>query len=138
GVGQVNLDLARPAGGGTGAAPADAVILNGTGGEDAVTVAGDATGVSVAGLAANVSITRADPANDRLTINTLGGDDALDASALSAGVISLTADGGDGDDMLIGSPGDDTLIGGNGNDILNGGPGQDILNAAPGNDVVIP
>ncbi len=79
-----------------------------------VAVAGDASGVSVIGLAAQVNITGAEAANDRLTINALGGDDVVDASGLSAGAIALTADGGDGDDVLIGGDGNDTLIGGAG------------------------
>ena len=68
-----------------------------------VTVGGDSSGVAVLGLSAQVNITGSEAANDRLTINTLGGDDVVDASGLSAGAIALTADGGDGDDVLIGS-----------------------------------
>ena len=108
-VTQVNLDLASPPGSGTGDGQADTVIVNGTNGDDAVTVAGDASGVAVIGLSAQVNITGAEAANDRLTINTLGGDDVVDASGLSAGAIALTANGGDGDDVLIGGAGNDTL-----------------------------
>ena len=113
-VTQLNLDLASPPGSGTGDGQADTVIVNGTNGDDAVTVAGDASGVAVLGLAAQVNITGAEAANDRLTVNALGGDDVVDASGLSAGAIALTADGGDGDDVLIGGDGNDTLIGGDG------------------------
>jgi Ca2+-binding RTX toxin-like protein len=49
----------------------------------------------------------------------------------------LTANGGDGDDVLIGSRGNDTLTGGNGDDVLLGGGGQDVLDGGPGNNVVI-
>jgi Ca2+-binding RTX toxin-like protein len=100
-------------------------------------VGGDANGVVVAGLAARVNISHAEPANDRLIVNALAGDDVVDASALVANAILLTADGGDGNDVLIGSQGNDTLLGGNGNDVLIGGPGLDILNGGPGNNVVI-
>ena len=65
---EVNLDLAVP-GTGTGDGQADTVIVNGTNGDDAITVAGDASGVSVIGLAAQVNITGAEAANDRLTVN---------------------------------------------------------------------
>ena len=61
---------------------------------------------SVLGLAARVNITGAEAANDRLTINALAGDDVVEASGLAAGAIQLTADGGDGDDVLIGGAGD--------------------------------
>src|SRR4029078_2511310 len=47
------------------------------------------------------------------------------------------ANGGDGDDVLIGSPGNDILAGGNGDDVLIGGGGQDVLDGGPGNNVVL-
>ncbi len=65
------------------------------------------------GLAARVHITGAEAANDRLIVNALGGDDVVDASALSANAIQLTENGGDGNDVLIGGAGNDTLLGGN-------------------------
>ena len=60
-------------------------------------------------------------ANDRIVINGLGGDDVIEASGLNG--MLLTANGGDGDDVLIGSAGNDTLTGGAGDDVLIGGPG---------------
>jgi Ca2+-binding RTX toxin-like protein len=134
---QLNLDLASPPGSGTGDGAADNVIVDGTNGADVVTVAGDASGVAVIGLSAQVNITGAEAANDRLTINALGGDDVVTAAGLAAGAISFAANGGDGDDILIGGAGDDTLTGGNGDDILEGGPGQDILDGGPGNNILI-
>ena len=134
---QLNLDLGSPPGSGTGDGQADSVIVNGTNGNDAVTVNGDAGGVSVNGLAAQLNITAAEAANDRLTINTLDGDDVMDASGLATGAISLTANGGVGDDVLIGGDGDDTLSGGDGDDVLIGGPGNDILDGGPGDNIVI-
>jgi Ca2+-binding RTX toxin-like protein len=133
----VAIDLAGTPGSGTGDGQADTVIVNGTAGDDAITVAGDATGVSVLGLAARVNITGAEAANDRLVINALAGDDVVDASALAAGAIPLTEDGGDGDDVLIGSPGNDILLGGNGDDVLIGNGGVDILDGGPGDNILI-
>jgi hypothetical protein len=57
-----------------------------------------------------VTITNFD-ANDRIVINGLGGDDVIDAAGLSAG-IQLTADGGDGNDLLVGGHTVCTLRGG--------------------------
>ena len=74
---------------------------------------------------------------DRLTVNALAGDDVVDASGLAADAILLTADGGDGDDVLIGGAGNDTLIGGAGDDVLNGGTGQDVLDGGPGHNILI-
>jgi Ca2+-binding RTX toxin-like protein len=134
-VTEVNLDLSAPGGGGDGAT--DTVIINGTSGDDVVSVAGDSTGVSAVGLAARVNITGAE-ATDGLTINAGDGDDVVVASGLAAGAIRLTADGGDGDDVLIGSPGNDTLLGGAGDDVLIGNGGSDVLDGGPGSNIVIP
>ncbi len=134
---QLNIDLASPPGSGTGDAQADTVIVNGTNGDDAVTVGGDATGVSVIGLFTQVNISGAEAANDRLIVNTLGGDDVLDASGLAAGAIGLTVNGGDGDDILIGGAGNDILSGGAGDDVLIGGPGQDVLDGGTGDNILI-
>ena len=96
-----------------------------------ILVVGDASGTSVLGLAAQVNITGAEAANDRLTINALAGDDVVEASGLAAGAIQLTADGGDGDDVLIGGDGNDSLLGGAGDDVLIGGPGRTSSTAGP-------
>ena len=152
---QINVDLSSGASPGIGDGLADDVIVNGTGGDDDITIADNDRGVSVVGLPAQVNIRGADAAIDVLTINTLGGDDSLDATSLSDAAISLVADGGDGDDELIGGAGNDSLIGGAGNDKLNGeagddtlsggagddeltgGPGLDVLDGGPGNDILI-
>ena len=91
--------------------------------------------VTVHGLGEDVTISNFGT-NDHLVINGLGGDDVIEATGLAAGLL-LTANGGDGDDILIGGAGNDTLTGGAGDDILNGGPGQDILDPGPGNNVTI-
>ena len=133
----VNLDLAGTPGSGVGDGQADTVIVNGTAGKDRIAVASNAGNADVLGLAARVHIAGAEAANDRLIVNALAGDDVVDASGLAAGAIQLTADGGDGNDVLIGSAGNDTLLGGAGNDLLNGGPGQDILDGGPGKNILI-
>ena len=135
-LGQLNLDLSAGDTPGTGDGLADNIVVNGTDGSDAVTVAGDASGISVLGLPAQVNIKGTDPAFDQLTINTRDGDDALDASGLSDGATLFAANGGAGDDLLIGSDGDDTLSGDDGNDTLNGGAGDDVLMGGPGVDVL--
>jgi Ca2+-binding RTX toxin-like protein len=128
-VGEVDLNL----GGNDGAA--DTVTLNATNGNDVITVTQDANGVvTVTGLGEDVKISGMD-ANDRLVINGLGGDDVITASGLTGGIL-LTENGGDGNDVLIGSAGNDTLLGGNGDDVLLGNGGQDILDGGPGGNVV--
>ena len=134
---ELDGDLAGSIGGTTGDAQPDTVVVNGTNGDDVALVAGNASGVTVVGLAAQVSIANAEAANDRLTVNALAGDDVVDASALAAGALQLTADGGDGDDVLIGSDGNDVLLGGPGDDVLVGGPGTDTIDGGDGDDVEI-
>ena len=136
-VHNVNTDLAGTPGGTTGDGQADSVIVNGTNGNDAITSAGSNGAVSVTGLAATVSVINAEPANDTLAINALGGDDVVNASALQASAIKLAIDGGDGDDVLIGGAGNDSLFGRNGDDRLIGGPGLDVLDGGPGNNILI-
>ncbi len=134
---ELNTDLAGTSGGAAGDGQPDNVIVQGTNGDDVSFVVGDASGVSELGLAAQVNITGSEAANDRLTINALSGDDVVEASGLSAGAILLTADGGSGDDVLIGSAGDDVLLGGPNDDVLVGGPGIDVLDGGDGDDIEI-
>jgi Ca2+-binding RTX toxin-like protein len=131
GVTQVNLDLA-------GAGQPGSVTVNGTTGDDTLTVAGSTpAGVTVSGPHTVVGVTGTDGPGDGLTLNTLGGDDVVDATPLAAGTVTLTVDGGDGDDVLLGSPGDDIIFGGGGDDVLIGGAGSDQLDGGPGDNVVI-
>ena len=116
---------------------ADQVVVNGTSRNDAITASGRGGKVSVTGLAATVDIANANPAQDQLAINGLAGDDAIVGSDLAADAVQFQADGGDGNDVIIGGAGADTLLGGAGDDILNGGPGQDVLDGGPGNNVLI-
>ena len=135
-VKNVDLDLSSPPGSGVGDGQADTIIINATSGADVINVSSSGGVITVSGLAATVTITGAEAANDRLVINGLGGDDVISATGLTG--MQLTEDGGDGNDVLIGSPGNDTLLGGLGDDTLIGGPGQDILDGGPGNNILIP
>jgi Ca2+-binding RTX toxin-like protein len=134
-VTKVALHLAGPIG--PGDSEADTVIVYGSNGDDVVIVAGDATGVSVQGLAAMVSIVGSESALDQLSVRMLAGEDVVEASALQAGVIQLTCDGGLGSDVLIGSAGPDVLIGGDGDDVLIGGPGVDVLDGGLGSNILL-
>ena len=69
-------------------------------------------------------------ATDHLVINGLGGDDVIEASGLGT-AMQLTANGGDGDDVLIGSAGNDILTGGAGDDVLIGGAARTCSTAEP-------
>jgi Ca2+-binding RTX toxin-like protein len=110
------------------------VIVQGTNGDDTVSVAGTEEGIDVVGLAARVNVVSGEPA-DRLSFPLFFGDDVLVGSSLSAEAPPLAADGGQGSDVLVGGAGDDILRGGAGDDVLIGGPGRDLLDGGEGDDV---
>jgi Ca2+-binding RTX toxin-like protein len=132
---RVSPNLAATGGGDDLAA--DNVIVDGTNGDDVVTVAGSGTSATVSGLPARVPISGGIAGSDRVTVNALAGDDVVDASGLAASALLLTADGGSGDDVLIGGNGNDTLLGGADDDVLIGGPGNDTLDGGTGDNVVL-
>jgi Ca2+-binding RTX toxin-like protein len=127
---QIGIDLRDPNGGSDG--NVDAVTVNATNGGDVFSV----TGVQVFGLQAVVNMFHTD-ADDRLTLNGLGGDDVIDASSLEAGAVQLTKNGGLGNDLFLGSEGDDLINGGDGDDVLIGGDGNDTVLGEAGDDVLL-
>src|SRR5262249_37586269 len=54
-----------------------------------------------------------------------------------AGLISLTVDGGTGNDTITGGDGNDTLLGGDGNDLIVGGRGADTALMGAGGDTFV-
>ena len=136
-VKQVAIDLAA-AGTAHGDGQPDQVIINGTAGNDVITIDRDHGAVTVSGLAETVTIAHAEGALDHLTVSAGAGDDVIDASNLPADQIGLTLNGGAGNDVILGSHGNDTIIGGAGNDVLFGGAGNDLFiwNPGDGSDVV--
>lgn len=131
-VRNVAVDLGAATGGGDG--QADNMTINCTQANDVVVVTNSTGRVLVSGLSATVTVLNPESANDRLTINALGGDDTINASRLAAGVINLTLNGGLGVDTLIGSAGGDVFTGGDGNDVVLGGDGDDTIVWNPGDD----
>ncbi len=91
--------------------------INGGGGDDKLEI-NDLSGTDAHGV----------------TFNGGDGNDTLDASHANVPII---ADGGAGDDLLIGSTQDDQLFGGDGNDTLIGNGGNDLLFGGAGDDLLI-
>ncbi len=131
-VTMIHLDLAGS--GGAGDAQADTITLNGTQGDDTISAVGDAGGISILGAHAVVNIAHQEQANDRLTLNGLGGADVLDATSLKADGIQLAGNGGLGADVFLGSEGNDLFIGGDGDDLALMGEGDDVAIWNPGDD----
>ncbi|MHC4879553.1 MAG: beta strand repeat-containing protein, partial [Planctomycetota bacterium] len=76
-------------------------------------------------------------------VNSLAGDDTIDASGLTNGAMDVNAGdgldtitGGSQNDTLAGNSGNDVILGGDGDDILRGGANSDTLNGQAGNDLV--
>ncbi|HYU43413.1 MAG TPA: calcium-binding protein [Vicinamibacteria bacterium] len=137
-VAGVALDLASPAGSGSGDGQPDEVVVTGTDGDDVITAGASPGEFDVLGLSAAVTIFGGDPGADQLTINALAGVDSVDASAVASGTMKLTLNGGAGADLLIGGQGNDSLVGGQGNDVVLGGGGDDtfVWNPGDGSDVL--
>src|SRR5262249_52739609 len=74
---------------------------------------------------------------ENLVLNANGGDDTFTAGNGLASLISLTVDGGDGNDTITGGDGNDTLKGGARNHIINGGGGNDTALMGDGNDTFV-
>jgi Ca2+-binding RTX toxin-like protein len=137
-VTEVVVDLAGTIGG-----PADGVrdqiTAAGRDSADNVTIATVGAETTVTGLPATLRIANADATDavtDALVINTGGGDDNVDATALLATGVALNVDAGAGNDQILGGAGNDQLFGQDGNDTLLGKGGADLLFGGEGNDTL--
>jgi Ca2+-binding RTX toxin-like protein len=74
---------------------------------------------------------------ENLVLNANGGDDTFVGSNGLAPLISLTVDGGAGNDSITGGDGNDVLIGGDGNDLITGGRGNDVALMGAGDDAFV-
>ena len=135
-VSKVNVDLAGALGGSTGDGQTDRLVVVGTNGNDAITAAGDSSGVTISGLHTQVAIQHQEPA-DQLFVEAVGGDDSVSATGLAAGAISGFLNGGIGNDTIAGGPGAETLLGGDGNDTIDGNGGNDLSNLGAGDDTFV-
>lgn len=117
--------------GGTGT---DSAEVNGGNGAEVFTATANGT---------RVRFDRLDPApfsldigtTERLVVNMNGGDDSFSATGNLAALISVTVDGGAGNDTILGSNGNDQLLGGDGNDFIDGQQGNDVVFLGAGDDV---
>lgn len=137
-VKHVEIDLAGVHDGTAADGVEDTVVVNGASAaaSDVIKLTQTGTGadatVHVAGLAAETTISHFD-AGDHLTVNGLGGNDRIDAGLLPQSM-TLTLDGGEGNDTLFGGAGADLLLGGAGNDLVVGGKGDDVAILGAGDD----
>jgi Ca2+-binding RTX toxin-like protein len=117
-----------------GGAGNDTAETNGGNGAEQFTLTANGT---------RVRLDRLDPApfsldigtTENLVLNMNGGNDSFSATGNLAALISVTVDGGSGDDTILGSNGADKLFGGADNDFIDGQQGNDFANLGSGNDV---
>jgi Ca2+-binding RTX toxin-like protein len=112
----------------------DVAEINGGAGSETFTITADGT---------RVRFDRIDPApfsvdigtTERLVLNAGAGNDIISASGNLAALISVTIDGGAGDDRILGTNGNDLLLGGDGNDFIDGQQGADTALLGAGDDI---
>ena len=73
---------------------------------------------------------------EKLVVNGNGGNDSITGNAGVAGLIKTEMNGGDGNDVLVGTDGDDIQRGGIGNDDLSGAKGDDNMAGEDGDDIL--
>jgi Ca2+-binding RTX toxin-like protein len=74
---------------------------------------------------------------ENLVLNANGGDDRFDGANGLAALITITVDGGAGDDTINGGDGADRLLGGDGTDTIDGNRGDDTASMGAGNDTFV-
>ena len=92
----VAFDLEAAIGGGAGDGAADSVTVNGTNDPDDIQITASGSAVDVNGVPPTVQIDHSEVANDKLTLNGLGGDDDVVIGREVAALIQTLVDlGGD-------------------------------------------
>lgn len=119
-----------------------ALIIPGTTGNDTAVVSQDTTNASKIDVLYDGASYQFDASKIKLVKfnGGLGNDSFTNntsiASIANGGAGDDTLIGGSGKDILNGGSGNDTLVGGAGNDTLNGGDGNDSLDGGAGNDTL--
>ena len=102
----------------------DTLVFNGADAPEEFTITDSAGGVELFRDVGNITMDLKKV--ERVEVNGLGDDDVIDGSGVTKPV-ELSADGGDGADLVTGGWGNDVLAGGAGTDTLDGGRGNDLL-----------
>jgi Ca2+-binding RTX toxin-like protein len=115
---------------------ADDVFVHGSNGADAITATGAAGITNLAGLPNGlmVAVTGAQAPTDELRLNSLGGDDTIDARGLAADAMRFIAEAGAGADTVHGSRGPDIVLADDGADLVDGNQGADLALLGAGDD----
>jgi Ca2+-binding RTX toxin-like protein len=109
------------------------LLVQGTGGNDVITLQTDGDGNLTATLNGVTSQSFPLTSINSIDVEAGAGNDYV---SLGAGVPGSSVQGGPGDDTILGGAGNDTLGGGQGNDSVNGGPGDDSIKGGQGDDLL--
>lgn len=111
----------------------DTAEVNGGNGDEQFAIVADGTRVRFE----RISPTPVDldiGTTENLIVHAGGGNDSISAVGNLATLITMTLDGGAGNDTILGGNGNDTLLGGDGNDFIDGNQGADTALMGAGND----
>jgi Ca2+-binding RTX toxin-like protein len=124
-LGRLNLDAD---------AGSDRVVVEGTAGNDSMSVAVSAVAghIAVSGSSGGLALDVVE--SEALEIDSLAGNDTLNAGLGLASLTRLTLDGGSGNDTINGGDGNDMLRGGSENDSIDGNRGDDTGFLGAGDD----
>lgn len=122
----------------------DSDVIEGGDGNDLVEITGDSLSEQFT-VTANGTRVRFDRLNlapfaldigtcEQLLLVANDGNDSFACTGNLAALIQIIADGGRGDDTLLGSNGADSLRGGDDNDFIDGQQGNDLVFLGPGDD----
>ena len=109
----------------------DTVAVEGTSGPETVRVTAGSGFHELTGLPVRMLLVGAG-SEDRLEVDGRNGDDTIDASKMTKDQLQPFLRGGNGKDVLIGSPGQDEITGGPGVDVALLGGGLDTFTWLPG------
>ncbi|MDT8404183.1 Ig-like domain-containing protein [Sulfuriflexus sp.] len=100
------------------------------------TITGD-DGAAYSDSGVTFTVDYSDGSTETVTYVSDGADGSTAATSTAiTDVIGVVVDGGDGDDIILGTVADDTLDGGTGDDRLEGKEGDDILSGGSGNNIL--
>jgi Ca2+-binding RTX toxin-like protein len=115
-----------------GGADVDTVHARGSTGADTVSVFANGTTVATSSDGATVVQSTA----ERTRVESLDGDDTLNAVGNLAALTQLTFDAGRGADHVAGGNGPDIVLGGDGDDLIDGNIGDDFVLGGDGDDTM--
>lgn len=107
------------------------LVVDGTAAVDTISLA--LSGSDLLITRNGVSTTRSLASVSQITINGLAGSDRI---TVGAGIMGVSINGGDGDDLITGGSGADRIYGGGGNDTISSGLGPDTVLGNFGNDLI--